>query len=154
MGSPWLRSTRPQFAHELLRLNYREYGQLHRFHSFRRQPFQTSRKSTTSNFTCVRFASTSPPSAIADNTIVTRFKNLLFGTTLGLVFWFGYLYISDSRAGIHQWAVVPLIRLIYEDAEESHEAGTQALKSLYAWGLHPRERGDPDKKGDLSVEVR
>ena len=49
--------------------------------------------------------------------------------------------------------MVPLLRQLYPDAEDGHHAGTKALKSLYAFGLHPRERGDPDAAGDLAVEV-
>ena len=61
--------------------------------------------------------------------------------------------MTDCRAGIHQWAAVPSLRWIYDDAEEAHEVGTEALRTLYKWGLHPRERANLDKKGDLSVEV-
>lgn len=66
---------------------------------------------------------------------------------------FGYYYVTDTRAGIHQWVVVPSLRWIYDDAEDAHEAGTRALKGLYEFGIHPRERGNPDKEGDLEVEV-
>ena len=86
--------------------------------------------------------------------LVTRFKNLLVGAGVTVLLYFGYFYVTDVRAGIHQWAVAPSLRLIYDDAEEAHEAGTESLKGLYSWGLHPRERGNDDKKGDLSVEVR
>lgn len=101
-------------------------------------------------------ASTSPAAASAAEagSIVTGIKNLLLGTSVGLFLWFGYLYVTDVRAGIHQWAVAPSLRWIYDDAEEAHEAGTEWLKGLYAWGLHPRERGGLDSKGDLSIEVR
>jgi len=98
-------------------------------------------------------ASTSQAAASEARSIVTRIKNILLGTSAGLILWLGYLYVTDVRAGIHQWAVVPSLRWIYDDAEEAHEAGTESLKGLYAWGLHPRERGGFDKKGDLSVEV-
>lgn len=50
--------------------------------------------------------------------------------------------------------MVPSLRWIYDDAEEAHEAGTKALKALYEFGLHPRERGNADSAGDLEVEVR
>lgn len=49
--------------------------------------------------------------------------------------------------------MVPSSRRIYDDAEESHEAGTKALKALYGVGLHPRERGNLDSAGNLEVEV-
>ena len=105
------------------------------------------------NRSSIRFASTSQVATAATTSLVYRIKNLLLGTSLGLFVWLGYLYVTDVRAGIHQWAVAPSLRWIYDDAEEAHEAGIESLKSLYAWGLHPRERGDEDRKGDLSVEV-
>ena len=61
--------------------------------------------------------------------------------------------MTDTRAGMHQWVVVPSLRWIYDDAEEAHEAGTKALKGLHKFGIHPRERGKPDDAGDLQVEV-
>jgi dihydroorotate dehydrogenase len=42
---------------------------------------------------------------------------------------------------------------VYGDAEEAHHAGNSALKLLWQFGLYPRERGDPDRAGDLHVEV-
>ena len=85
--------------------------------------------------------------------LVTRIKNLLLGTTIGLILVFGYYYITDTRAGVHQWLFVPSLRMLYDDAEEAHEAGVKALKGLYGFGVHPRERGNPDGAGDLQVEV-
>ncbi|MCJ1312927.1 Dihydroorotate dehydrogenase (quinone), mitochondrial [Agyrium rufum] len=84
----------------------------------------------------------------------TRRKNFVLGTALTLALGFGYLYITDTRAGVHRWIMVPTLRLIYPDAEDAHEAGTKALKSLYAFNLHPRERNDIDsQKRDLEIEV-
>lgn len=83
----------------------------------------------------------------------SRIRNFFYGTSLVLVLAFGYLYITDTRAGIYQWLMVPALRLAYPDAEEAHEAGTKALKALYSFGVHPRERGDPDAVGDLKMEV-
>lgn len=45
------------------------------------------------------------------------------------------------------------MRALYPDAEDAHHAGNKTLKALYTFGLHPRERGNPDAKGDLRVEV-
>lgn len=84
---------------------------------------------------------------------VTRLKNLFLGTSIVLALSFTYLYVTDTRASIHQWLVTPVMRLVYPDAEEAHKAGNKALKGLYIFGLHPRERGDVDAKGDLKVEV-
>ena len=102
-------------------------------------------------FNRTRHASTGPSITADSSSVVIRLKNLLLGTTISLALLFGYLYITDVRAGIHQWAVVPSLRWIYDDAEEAHEVGTASLKSLYKWGLHPRERGGVPK--NLEVEV-
>jgi dihydroorotate dehydrogenase len=102
-----------------------------------------------------RTASTAATAADA-RSLVTRLKNLLFGTSIFLFGAFGYLYITDTRAGVHQWLAVPLLRWIYPDAEDAHHAGTATLKALYSFGIHPRERNSKaqDAKGaDLSVEV-
>ena len=83
----------------------------------------------------------------------TRFKNLVLGSTIVVALSFTYLYVTDTRAGIHQWLVVPTLRWFVPDAEDAHMAGNKALKGLYTFGLHPRERGNPDANGDLKVEV-
>ncbi|KAF2242896.1 FMN-linked oxidoreductase [Trematosphaeria pertusa] len=83
----------------------------------------------------------------------TRTKNLIYGTALTLALSFGYLYITDTRASVHEWLVVPALRQIYPDGEDAHHAGTRIMKALYSFGLHPRERGNPDAAGDLEVEV-
>ena len=100
-----------------------------------------------------RLASTSQGTVNDSRSLVTRFKNLFLGTVISASLVLGYFYVTDTRAGIHQWAVVPLLRWMYDDAEEAHEAGTRALKGLYEFGIHPRERGKPDDAGDLQVEV-
>ncbi|EMC93500.1 hypothetical protein BAUCODRAFT_125360 [Baudoinia panamericana UAMH 10762] len=71
-----------------------------------------------------------------------------------LLLGFGYLYITDTRASIHQWVVVPTLRILHTDPEEAHHAGIRYIKGLYNFNLHPRERGDHDRrKGDLQIEV-
>lgn len=122
-----------------------------------------------------RYASTSTKKAFTAAYPATRIKNFVLGTTVGVVLIFGYLYVTDTRAGkstvrndsnsrtslqtdrsrsgIHQWLVVPSLKRFYPDAEDAHEAGNRSLKALYQFGLHPRERDDPDKAGDLEVEV-
>ena len=102
----------------------------------------------------VRVASTSQEITGDARSLVTRTKNLLLGTTIGLALVFGYYYITDTRAGVHQWLFVPSLRWIYDDAEEAHELGVKVLKGLYGFGIHPRERGNPDGTGILQVEVR
>jgi dihydroorotate dehydrogenase len=97
--------------------------------------------------------STASTVAIDGQSSLTRTKNLLFGTSIVLTLGFGYLYVTDTRASVHEWLVVPALRRIYPDGEEAHHAGTAALKGLHKFGLHPRERGNPDAKGDLKVEI-
>ena len=99
----------------------------------------------------IRHASTTSTTIASSSNLVTRLKNLFLGTTISLALLFGYLYITDVRAGVHQWAVVPSLRWIYDDAEEAHEVGTASLKALYKWGLHPRERGNVPR--NLEIEV-
>jgi dihydroorotate dehydrogenase len=84
----------------------------------------------------------------------TRTKNFVYGTGLLVILSFGYLYITDTRASIHQWLVVPTMRSIHWDAEDAHHAGVNYMKVLYKLGLHPRERSTDDQElGDLRVEV-
>jgi hypothetical protein len=86
-------------------------------------------------------SSRSASTAAADaRSLVTRLKNLLFGSSIFLFGAFSYLYITDTRAGVHQWLAVPALRWVYPDAEDAHHAGTKTLKALYSFGLHPRER--------------
>lgn len=93
-------------------------------------------------------------SAAADaRSAATRTKNLIYGTALTLSLTFGYLYVTDTRASIHEWAVVPALRQIFPDGEDAHHGGTRIMRALYDFGLHPRERGNPDAAGDLEVEV-
>lgn len=85
---------------------------------------------------------------------LTRIKNLLIGAYLISSSFFTYLYITDTRAGIHQWFVVPTLRSLVDDAEDAHEIGTKMLKALYTFGIYPRERGSEDAtRKDLQVEV-
>jgi dihydroorotate dehydrogenase len=81
-------------------------------------------------------------------------KKLLYGTSLALTLLVGYVYGTDTRASIHRYGIVPLIRVLYPDAEDAHHMGVDALKMLYPYGLHPRERGEPDSDGALATEVR
>jgi dihydroorotate dehydrogenase len=83
----------------------------------------------------------------------TRTKNFVLGTVLTLGLSFGYLYVTDTRASIHEWLIVPALRQIYPDGEDAHQAGTRMLKALHSFGLNPRERGNDDASGDLAVTV-
>jgi dihydroorotate dehydrogenase len=80
-------------------------------------------------------------------------KAALYGTSLLLGFGLIYFYITDTRASAHRWLVVPALRLLYPDPEDAHHAGNIALKTLWHFGLYPRERRDPDSRGDLKVDV-
>lgn len=83
----------------------------------------------------------------------SRIYNFFYGTTLVLGLGIIYFYVTDTRASVHRWVVIPILRTIYSDPEKAHEIGNRSLKQLWAFGLHPRERGDPDQQGDLEVEV-
>lgn len=84
----------------------------------------------------------------------TRMKNVLYGSAIVFALGFTYLYITDTRASIHQWFVVPTLRLLHRDPEGAHHAGIKYIKGLFDFGLYPRERGNKDAElGDLHVEV-
>lgn len=96
-----------------------------------------------------RYASTDAAAHAASS----RVYNFFYGTTLLLGLGIIYVYVTDTRASIHRWVVIPALRTIYTDPEEAHEVGNRSLERLWAFGLHPRERGDPDQQGDLAVEI-
>lgn len=80
-------------------------------------------------------------------------RRIFLGTSLALTLLVGYVYGTDTRASVHRYGVVPLLRLLYPDAEDAHHLGVDTLKTLYQFGLHPRERGNPDGDGALTTEV-
>jgi len=82
-----------------------------------------------------------------------RRSKKLFRTSLALALLVGLVYGLDTRASIHRYAVPPLIRLLYPDAEEAHHFTVETLKQLHRFGLNPRERGNPDGDGALATEV-
>ncbi|KAL9603940.1 MAG: hypothetical protein Q9219_000878 [cf. Caloplaca sp. 3 TL-2023] len=98
-------------------------------------------------------AAASTASAHDARSFVTRVKNVFLGTTIGLALILGYYYATDTRSSIHEFLVIPCLRYIYPDAEDAHEFGNRALKVLGSFGIHPRERGNPDEKSGLSVEI-
>ncbi len=134
-------------------------GRIHRSSNY--SPQLTNRSRTHSDISCSQSRSASTIGAAAASTnaaqdarsVFTRLKNLLVGTTLGLTLVLGYYYTTDTRASFHEWLVIPCLRYFYPDAEDAHEFGNKALKALGSFGLQPRERGNPDAKGDLAVEV-
>lgn len=108
-------------------------------------PLQTPRRTV---LTTVRYASTG-----GEASATSRLVNFFYGTTLVLGLGLIYVYITDTRASAHRWIVIPVFRLIYRDPEDAHHAGNRTLKALWDFGLHPRERRDPDNQGDLAVEI-
>lgn len=82
-----------------------------------------------------------------------KLKRTVWGTSLALTLLAGYVYGTDTRASVHRYGVVPLVRLLFPDAEDAHHFGVDILKTLYKYGLNPRERGDPDSDGALLTEV-
>ncbi|KAK5129676.1 hypothetical protein LTR08_002968 [Meristemomyces frigidus] len=84
----------------------------------------------------------------------SRLSAWLYGTVAIATLGCGYLYVTDTRASVHQYVVVPALRLLHTDPEEAHHAGIRYVKGLYNFNLHPRERGNTDnERGDLKVEV-
>lgn len=79
-------------------------------------------------------------------------RSITAGISTIILLSFGYLYVTDTRAGLHRWLAVPLLRYLYPDAEDAHHAGVAILQGLYRFGVHPRERGDQDD-GAFAVEV-
>jgi dihydroorotate dehydrogenase len=100
-----------------------------------------------------RYASTASEAATNARSAGTRTKNFILGTALTFGLSFGYLYVTDTRASIHEWLIVPALRQIYPDGEDAHHAGNKMLKALHSFGLNPRERGSDDARGDLAVDV-
>ena len=83
-----------------------------------------------------------------------RARSFIYGTGLILTTAFGYYYITDTRASIHQYLAVPALRLLHTDPEEAHHAGIRYIKALYDFSFHPRERSKADQEvGDLKIEV-
>ncbi|KAK5633484.1 hypothetical protein RRF57_009198 [Xylaria bambusicola] len=67
-----------------------------------------------------------------------------------------YIYTTDTRAFFHRYVVPPLLRFIYPDAEEAHNAAVSSMKNLYSLNLHPRERSSMltvNGDHDISVSV-
>ena len=97
-----------------------------------------------------RYASTSRTPILARPT-ATRARNAAIGTAIGISLVLTYLYVTDTRAGVHRLAPI-VVRTLYPDAEDAHEAGVHLLKELYRFGFHPRERVTDGCK-DLGTEV-
>ena len=93
--------------------------------------------------------------AILHSSLVSNLRGALFGTSVALALLFGYVYITDTRSGVH--ILTPsVLKYVYDDAEDAHEVGNAWLRGLYFLGLHPRERSGGkvgDNEADLSIQV-
>ena len=104
------------------------------------------------NPTTLRQASTSTSTPRQQPTRYLR--ALLSSSALLLLTTFSYIYLTDTRAAVHRYATVPLLRRLYPDAEDAHHAGIRYMQALYALNLHVRERRrSNDSSNDLRVEV-
>ncbi|KAJ1898580.1 dihydroorotate dehydrogenase [Kickxella alabastrina] len=65
-------------------------------------------------------------------------RNILWTASTLAVGGLGYLYVTDSSAGIHKYISTPLLRLM--DAEAAHDLAITALKH----GVHPVDRKPDD----------
>ncbi|KAK2763171.1 Dihydroorotate dehydrogenase (quinone), mitochondrial [Arachnomyces sp. PD_36] len=82
-----------------------------------------------------------------------RLGDYFLAFSFALTFAFGYLYVTDTRSSIHRYVTVPILRIVWDDAEDAHKVSIDTLKSLYKLGINPRERGRGDADGDLAVDV-
>ncbi|RYP49504.1 hypothetical protein DL768_004807 [Monosporascus sp. mg162] len=87
---------------------------------------------------------------------VSRAKTLLLATSLAASGCLICFYATDTRAFVHRYVVPPLLRAIFPDAEDAHNAAVSSMKGLYEVNLHPRERAggfSPSEGPDISVSV-
>ncbi|KAH8680822.1 hypothetical protein BX600DRAFT_445109 [Xylariales sp. PMI_506] len=92
-------------------------------------------------------------STATDSQPVSYAKTILYTTSLGVFGYLAYLYGTDTRASLHRWAVPPLLRLIYPDAEDAHNAAVSSMKTMYSVSLHPRERSSEAVDHSLGLSV-
>jgi dihydroorotate dehydrogenase len=83
----------------------------------------------------------------------SHFKRLIYGSLASAFVVSGYVYVTDTRASVHRYIVPGVIRFLYPDAEDAHRAGVSALKELYTWNLHPRERRSRGVERPLAATV-
>lgn len=101
----------------------------------------------------LREASTAPRVAAESPSAAKRLRTLFYVTCATVFLVSGYYAVTDVRFSFHRWLFVPLLRYIYDDAEEAHSTAIKTLKILNSLGLHPRERGNSDSTGDLQIQV-
>ncbi|KAK7750823.1 Dihydroorotate dehydrogenase (quinone), mitochondrial [Diatrype stigma] len=88
---------------------------------------------------------------------VSRAKALIFAASLAASGYFVYVYATDTRAFVHRYVVPPLLRTVFPDAEDAHNAAVGSMKILYELGLNPRERpgasATTSQDPDISIQV-
>jgi len=74
---------------------------------------------------CVKATSSGLRSYTKDSRLrrLSQVKNVIVASAVFLGTFIGYIEITDTRAGIHRWLAVPLIRTMWPDAEDAHKAG-------------------------------
>ncbi|KAI0872707.1 hypothetical protein GGS24DRAFT_425940 [Hypoxylon argillaceum] len=95
-------------------------------------------------------------SSTTGSSLVSRARAAVLITGVALSGFVGYVYATDTRAFFHRHVIPPLLRFVYPDAEEAHNAAVSSMKNLYSLNLHPRERGSilaANGGADLSVSV-
>ncbi|KAI2466784.1 FMN-linked oxidoreductase [Annulohypoxylon bovei var. microspora] len=84
---------------------------------------------------------------------VSRLRPWLYATTIAATGYVVYVYSTDTRAFVHRYVVPPMLRFVFPDAEEAHNAAVSSMKNLYSLGLHPRERASAEGTPEISVSV-
>ncbi|XXG99461.1 hypothetical protein Hte_005800 [Hypoxylon texense] len=101
-----------------------------------------------------RHASSTSSTPSTDSLPISRLRTFLYATSIAVSGYVVFVYATDTRAFVHRYVTPPLLRLLYPDAEEAHNAAVTSMKTLYSIGLHPRERSSFASPGpDLSVSV-
>ncbi|KAI0888596.1 FMN-linked oxidoreductase [Annulohypoxylon maeteangense] len=95
-----------------------------------------------------RHASTS-----TDSQPISRLRPWLYATTIAATGYVVYVYTTDTRAFVHRYVVPPMLRFVFPDAEEAHNAAVSSMKNLYNLGLHPRERASAKGTPELAIPV-
>ncbi|KAI1426399.1 hypothetical protein F5Y12DRAFT_742051 [Xylaria sp. FL1777] len=111
--------------------------------------FVAQRAASTSTSTSTSTATTGP-------SVGSRARAALLVTSVALSGVAFYIYTTDTRAFFHRHVVPPLLRFIYPDAEDAHNAAVSSMKNLYSLNLHPRERASVltvNGVPDISVSV-
>jgi len=91
--------------------------------------------------TCFRAASTTTTTPAT-----SHLRPFVYGTAVVIAGGAFIAYYSDSRSGIHQYVLAPLLTTVL-DGEQAHKLALRTLRS----GLHPRDPRDDDAR--LKVQV-